>query len=220
MYILAGENQLTITKQNVYRDKGIGLILTMEVARDVITFDELETIINDIVNNAYDIAVYNDSDEKTAILSGFHCEPSIVVKGSVYTVELIDASENTFQIGRHKLMIEQLENLTTRQTTAINAHAETIGNQSKTIEEQTGQIISLEEQLATQDEIAIELYEKVATQEETIASQNEYIASLEEQIATQDEITIELYEAQAAQEQINAEQDEALIELYEMMGGN
>ena len=124
MKIIAGANNLTITKQDVHRDNGVGLILKMEVARDSITIDALEAIVNDIADNAHEITVYNDNDEKVAILSGFHCEPAIYAKGSVYKVELIDASENTFQIGRHKLMLENLENKATEQEDQVMALGE------------------------------------------------------------------------------------------------
>ena len=213
MYILAGTNRLTITKHNEYRDKNVGLILTIEVDKNTIDINEFKTVIDDIVNNALDITVYNDSDEKVAILSGFHCEPSIIIKNGMYKAELINASENTFQLGRQKLMIEALENLTTQQTAAIHSQHELLNKQEKNISDlimnidkqtrtiafQKENIISLEEQLAIQDEVAIELYEA-----QTI--QNEYAVNLEELLANQ--------------EQINTEQDEALIELYEMLGGN
>ena len=109
MYIIAGNNNFTIIRQNVYRDNGVGLILKIDVARDSITIDKLETIVNDIAFNQCDIKVYDDNNEKIAILSGFHCEPNIIAKGGIYTIEFINASENTFQLGRHKLMIETLE---------------------------------------------------------------------------------------------------------------
>ena len=109
MYIIAGENKLTISKQTVYRDNGVGLILKIEVARESIAIGDLETIVQDIGDNAREITVYDDNDAKVQILSGFHCEPNISAKGSVYTVEFINASENTFQLGRHKKMIEDLE---------------------------------------------------------------------------------------------------------------
>lgn len=109
MYITAGNNTLNITNQHVYRDSGVGLILKIEIARDSISIGDLETIVRDIGDNALEITVYNDNDEKVQILSGFYCEPNIIAKGSTYTVEFINESENTFQLGRHKHMIEELE---------------------------------------------------------------------------------------------------------------
>lgn len=109
MHIIAGENNLTIMRQNVHRDNGVGLILKIEVARESIGIAELEAIVQDIAENAHEITVFDDNGEKVAILSGFHCEPNIYAKGGVYTIEFINASENTFQIGRHKLMLENLE---------------------------------------------------------------------------------------------------------------
>lgn len=109
MHIIAGEHNLTITKQTVYRDNGVGLILEMEVARDSIAIGDLETIVQDIADNAFGIEVFNDEGEKVQILSGFHCEPNIIAKGATYTVEFINASENTYQIGRQQLRIEDLE---------------------------------------------------------------------------------------------------------------
>lgn len=111
MHIIAGEHNLTITKQTVHRDNGVGLILKMELARDSISIADLETIVQDIGENALEIVVYNDENEKVQILSGFHCEPNIIAKGSTYTVEFINASENTYQLGRQKQMIENLEKL-------------------------------------------------------------------------------------------------------------
>lgn len=206
MYIIAGENQLTITKQNVHRDNGVGLILNIEVARDSIAIGELETIVNDITANAYEITVYDDNDEKIAILSGFHCEPSIIAKGDAYKVELIDASENAFQIGRHKFMIENLERDSSNHGTAISkhdddikAHDAVLKNHEDNLDKQNNTIVDLEEQLAMQDEVAIELYEAQA-------SQNDYVATLEGLLVDQ--------------ERINTEQDDALIELYELLGGH
>lgn len=155
MYILAGENQLTVAREpNVYRDRGVGLILTLEVIKETITFDALEVIINDIVDNAREIAVYNDNEEKIALLSGFHCEPSIIVKGGVYKVELIDASENTYQIGVQKLMIEQLNQLSANLTNTVNTQGEHMTGLEKTISEQSESILNQKEAIDAQAEAA------------------------------------------------------------------
>lgn len=143
MYIIAGEYQLAIIKQNVHRDNGVGLILNLEIARDSIDIGTLETTINDIAANAYEIDVYDDTDTKIAILSGFHCEPSIIAKGNVYKIELIDASENTFQLGRHKLMIQQLEEITTAQNVVITNQNEAIISQAEATALQSATIDSM-----------------------------------------------------------------------------
>ena len=124
MHIIAGENNLTIMRQNVHRDNGVGLILKIEVARDSVGIADLEAIVQDIADNAREITVFDDNGEKVAILSGFRCEPKIYAAGGVYTVELIDASENTFQLGRHKLMLEKLENKAAAAETQFEALGE------------------------------------------------------------------------------------------------
>ena len=175
MYILAGEHNLMITKQDVHRDNGIGLILRIEVARNSITIGDLEAIINDIADNAYQITVYDDNDEKIAILSGFHCEPSIIAKGGVYKVELIDESENTFQLGRQKLMIEQLETLTVNHGTALNNHAQALAthdtaivSHTQALENHETQVAGLTEssaiQSATMESILLEVIPAVISQ--------------------------------------------------------
>ena len=164
MYIIAGANQLTITKHNVQRDNGIGLVLTLEIARDTIAIGDLETIVNDIGKNAYEITVYNDNDEKVAILPAFECEPSINAKGTAYYVEFINASENSFQIQRQRLMIETLEALTQTQNNALTAHANAIEAQAETI--------------ATQNEV-------IASQAEALEAQGGQVGLLEEVSAMQ-----------------------------------
>lgn len=109
MHITAGENRVPITKQTVRRDNGIGLILRIEVDRESMSIGDLETIVRDICDNALEITVFNDNDEKTQLLSGFHCEPNILIKGNTYVVEFLNASENTYQIGRQRQMIADME---------------------------------------------------------------------------------------------------------------
>ena len=197
--IIAGENQLTVMKYNVRRDNGVGLILSMEIARESISIGDLESVIGNITESLSELEVYNENSEKVAILSGFHCEPAIIAKGDVYKVELIDASENTYQIGRQKLMIQNLE--------------QKAGQQAQYLLKQDENIAALDGVIAMQDEVVIGL-------DEIVRTQNDYIEMLEELVATQDEVAIALYEAHDEQKQINTEQDEALIELYEMLGGH
>jgi len=182
MHIIAGDNNLTITKQNVHRDNGVGLILKIEVARESIAIGDLEAIVQDIADNAHEITVYNDNNEKVAILSGFHCEPAIYVKGGVYMVELIDASENAFQLGRHKLMLENLENAAeaasralTEHTKALTEHTQVINNQGAALEEQESQVIELGETSASHldaiDTILTEVLPEVVAEAVNLATE-------------------------------------------------
>lgn len=192
MYIIAGENNLTITKQNVHRDNGVGLILKIEIERDTIAIGDLETIVQDIGENALEITVYNDNDEKIAILSGFHCEPNIYAKGSVYTVEFINASENTFQIGRQKKMIEDLEQHATNQAAALTEHAKVINAQSE---------ISIN-QLDAIDAILTEVFPAAIAEAVNMATEqavNRVLATLKGDSTTDDTVTEEA-ETEAAVE--------------------
>jgi hypothetical protein len=126
MYIIAGDNKLTIANHTVHRDNGVGLILRIEVERESINIGDLETIVNNIADNALTIEVYNDSDEKLHILSGFHCEPNIIAKGGKYIVEFINESENKFQIGRQQKQIEVLEKASETHDEMMTFHTDAI----------------------------------------------------------------------------------------------
>lgn len=182
MHIIAGNNNLQIIRQNVNRDNGVGLILKIEVARESIAIGDLEAIVMDIADNAHEITVYNDSDEKVAVLSGFHCEPNIYAKGSIYTVEFINASENTFQIGRHKLMLENLEGAAlaaeqalANHTQALTVHEQVINNQGAALEQQENQVVALGEnsvnQLDAIDTILTEVLPEVVAEAVTLATE-------------------------------------------------
>lgn len=207
MYLIAGENNLTITKQNVHRDNGVGLILNIEVARDSITIGALEAIVNDIADNAYEITVYNDSDEKVAILSGFHCEPAIYVKGSVYKVELIDASENAFQIGRHKLMLENLETAATAAAATLTTHANAINKQGEKLTEQEGQVTTLGEMSVSQldaiDTILTEVFPAAVAEAVNLATEQavaQVLATLKGETTTEEEYDEEYYDYETGTE--------------------
>lgn len=214
MYIIAGSNQLTITKKNVFRDNGVGLILKMEVPRDSITISDLEAITKDIEANAREIIVYNDSDEKIEVLTGFHFEPYVGIKGSIYTVELINESENTYQIQRLKAKNEELEktvaaqeNTISEQATILQEQASVISEQGNTITAQAEQVTALEEmnvmQMSTIDSLLLDVIPSVITDAVTVAveealasnSSTEAETGIEKNVATE-ETTEEVTEAE------------------------
>ena len=180
MHIIAGENNLTIMRQNVHRDNGVGLILKIEVARESIRIAELEAIVQDIGDNAHEITVYDDNGEKVAVLSGFHCEPNIYAKGGVYTVEFINASENTFQLGRHKLMLENLEQKAEKTKEEMEEQAEVINNQGAALVEQMGTIDAiLTEVIAEAVTEAVSLATELAVEQVLATINGEQIAGEE-----------------------------------------